>query len=146
MKPILCVVDLTEASCQVLEVAATIASAQKAPLVILFSYRLINLEKINDTSKFRATMEELATEKFKKFEAEVLKAKGIPYEFQIEIGFLTDRINSHIKKDSAVMIVIGEKQASGIDESRYITLQQFIASTNLPFVIVPQKEAVEVVG
>ena len=146
MKPILCVVDLTEASLKVLEVAATIASAQKASLVILFSYRLINLEKINDTSKFRATMEELANEKFKKFEAEVLKAKGIPYEFQIEIGFLTDRINSHIRKDSAVMIVIGEKQASGIDESRSVTLQQFISSTNLPFVIVPQTESVEAVG
>lgn len=146
MKPILCVVDLTDSCYKVLEVAATVASSTRAHLIVLFTYRLIDLERIKDTTRFRGVMEERAKEKFVKFEKEILMNKDFSYEFQIEIGFLSDRINSYIARDAAGMVIIGEKQASAIEENRSVSLQHFIKNTNRPFIIVPQLKSVEAVS
>jgi hypothetical protein len=142
MKPILCVVDLEESCRKVLEVAASIASKCHTHLIVLFSYRLINLGADGDMSTVKLSMDNQAKNKFKQFN-ECLLQNTIAYEFKPEIGFSADRISSYAKGNSIGMVIIGENHAYGINEDTPITLRQFITSMNLPFLIIPQETDVE---
>ena len=142
MKPILCVVDLKEPCRKVLEVAASIASKCHTHLIVLFSYRLINLGAENDLSTVKFTMDNKAKNKFNDFNQYLLQNK-IAYEFQSEIGFSADRISSYAKRNSIGMVIIGESQAYDINEDTSFTLREFITDMKLPFLIVPEEVNVE---
>ena len=142
MKPILCVVDLKEPCRKVLEVAASIASKCHTHLIVLFSYRLINLGAESDLSTVKFTMDNKAKSKFNEFNKYLLQDK-ITYEFQTEIGFDADRISSYAKGNCVGMVIIGEGQAYDISEGRPFTLREFITDMKLPFLIVPEEVNVE---
>lgn len=143
MEPILCVVDLTPSSQKVLEIAATVASACHAHLIILFSYRLVDLGRDADVLTLKASMDAKARSRFNELCAPVLDNKEVVYEFQTEIGFTADRIRTYINKKAVGMVVIGERQANDIDEHRSLTLREFISDMKLPFLIIPEEAKVE---
>lgn len=134
---ILCVIDLGESTPAVLNYAASIAACKKSPLLILFSYRLINTGRTSDVMDMKRVMEQDAITRFAAFEECCLFGKDIKYEFHPEIGFTGDRIHSYVKRGIVSMVVIGEQQAHTSDEGRTLTLEQFISKKNIPVFIVP---------
>lgn len=139
MKRLLCVIDLTEASARVLEIAGNIASGCKAHLVILFPYRLIDYGYRGDITALRRKLESEAYEKFQELKRNVPVLHTIPHEFQPEIGFIFDRIASNVKKNQVDMIVIGQQQTLAINDAKGVSLQSLISSFTLPYVIVPEE-------
>src|SRR5688572_8460258 len=89
MKPILCVVDLKEPCEKVLEVAGSIAAKCDTHVIVLFSYRLINLGAERDMSTIKLFMDNEAKDKFNGLKKFFLRNK-ITYEFRTEIGFSAD--------------------------------------------------------
>jgi hypothetical protein len=140
MKPILCVIDLTESSVTVLKVAARIANAFKTRLTVLFPYRLIDYGYTGDLSKLKVKLVEEATEKFHNLKKEIGIINLITFEFQAEIGFASDRIMSNVKLKQPVMIVISQHQASIMNDLNSSVLEKLITNSKLPFIIVPEGE------
>jgi nucleotide-binding universal stress UspA family protein len=145
MRPILCVVDLTPSSEKVLEIAATVASACCARLIVLYSYRLVDLGRDADVLTTKASIDAKAKARFFELGASVLSNKNVVYEFQTEIGFTADRIRTFVNENSAGMVVVGERQANDIDEHRSLSLREFISNMKLPFLIIPEESPVEVI-
>jgi hypothetical protein len=146
MRPILCVIDLSEGSRPVLEVAARMACAYRSPLTILFPYRLINNGYNGEISKLKATLEHNAKEKFAALKDEVPLLNQISYEFNPEIGFPADRINALVKMNKITSVVISQHQANLMNEVNHLALHALIANTKLPFTIVPDELDVEVLS
>jgi nucleotide-binding universal stress UspA family protein len=143
MRPILCVVDLNPSSEKVLEIAAKLASACHTRLIVLYSYRLVDLGRDENVLTLKASMDARAEARFQELGASVLKDKDVVYEFQTEIGFLADRIRTYVNEKAAGMVVIGERQANDIDEHRALTVREFISNMKLPFLIIPEESTVE---
>ena len=139
MKPILCVIDLSESSANVLEVAAKMATLKKAHLTILFPYRLIDYGYNGEAGKLKAKLEQDARENFSLIKNKIASMNDLSYEFQPEIGFAGDRINSFVKKNNLDMIIISQRQANTISEINGMVLQHFIINSQIPFTIVPEK-------
>jgi hypothetical protein len=139
MRQILCVIDLTESSVAVLNVAAKVASAYQSNLTVLYPYRLVDYGYTGDLIKLRQNLELEAHEKFSLIKKRVEGMDHLSFEFQPEIGFTSDRINSYINKNSPDMIIIGQVQANMIDEVNGITLQNLIKNLKLPFMLVPME-------
>lgn len=139
MKPILCVIDLSESSANVLEVAAKMATLNKAYLIILFPYRLIDYGYKGDLGKLKAKLEQEARENFSLIKNQIASMNDLSYEFQPEIGFAGDRINSFVKKIDLDMIIISQRQANTISEINGMALQHLITNSQIPFTIVPEK-------
>jgi hypothetical protein len=146
MRPILCVIDLSEASLQVIEVAAKMACAYKSQLTILFPYRLIDNGYRGEISKLKTKLEQEARDKFVALKDRVTLLNQISYEFQPEIGFPADRINSFIRRNKIDSVVISQGQANLMNEVNHFTLQALIANAKLPFTIVPEAIDAEVLS
>jgi nucleotide-binding universal stress UspA family protein len=146
MRPILCVVDLSESSVKVVEVAARMAYANKTQLTILFPYRLISYAYKEDVSKLKGELEQEAREKFSVIEKQVEILRRIYFEFQPEIGFAVDRVNSYARQNKVDMIVISQSQANSINEVNGTALQNLIANSKAPFMIVPAEVNTEIIS
>jgi nucleotide-binding universal stress UspA family protein len=146
MRPILCVVDLSESSVKVVEVAARMAHANKTHLTILFPYRLISYAYKEDVSKLKRELELEARGKFSVIEKQVEILSRIYFEFQPEIGFTVDRINSYARQNKVDMIVISQSQANSINEVNGVALQNLIANSKAPFMIVPAEINTEIIS
>jgi hypothetical protein len=144
MKPILCVVDLTPEYRDVVEIAAMVASAWEVPLIILYSYRLVDLGRGADVRRLKDWMDTKANTSFNELFASLLTRKKVSFEFQSEIGFISDRIHTYIDRQAVGMVVIGETQANQMDEHRSLTLREFVGEMKLPFLIVPQQQLVPI--
>jgi len=144
MRSILCAIDFSDSSANVLEVATGLASQYKVPLFILYTYRLIDQGIPTDMGNYKRKIEVHAKEKFLELEKKVFLAQPpVPYEFLTEIGFLSDRINFNINKNNIGMVVIGQEQANTLNEFKGQSLHNFIRHSHVPFVLVPQKLGVE---
>lgn len=144
MRPILCVIDLTQASVQVLEVAARMAYAYKSHLTILFPYRLIDNGYRGEISKLKSNLEQEAKENFSSLKDQVSLLDQLSFEFQPEIGFPADRINSFVRRNKIDSVVISQRQANLMNEVNHMALQNLITNSKLPFTIVPEDIDVEV--
>jgi hypothetical protein len=137
MRAILCVLDLSESSVKVVEVAARLAYANKTHLTILFPYRLINHTCKDDMLKLKGRLEQEARDKFFEIQKQVELLNEIFFEFHPEIGFAVDRINSYAIHDDIDMVVISQSQANLIGELNFAALQNLIGNSKTPFTIVP---------
>jgi hypothetical protein len=146
MRPILCVIDLSAKSGQVLEVAARMAYAYKSRLTILFPYRLLDNGYRGEISKLKANLEEEAKEKFESLARQITLLNELPYEFQPEIGFPADRINAFVRRYKVDSVVISQRQAGQMNELNQMAFQNLITNSRLPFTIVPEEIDVEVVS
>jgi hypothetical protein len=145
MRKILCVVDLTESSGKVLEVAAGIANACKSHLVVLFPYRLIDYAFNGDVATLKSKLETEARQKFNTIKVTLPEFEKLSFEFQPEIGFLADRLSAHVKIDRVDMVVIGQEQSINTNDIKGFNLQQLITSSKIPFMIIPEVLNVEAV-
>jgi hypothetical protein len=144
MRPILCVIDLTESAVKVLEVAARMAYAYKSHLTILFPYRLIDKEYRGEISKLKIKLEQEARDKFLLLKKLVPVLDQVSHEFQPEIGFPADRIISFVKWNKVDAVVISQRQANLMNEVNQLPLQSLITNSKLPFMIVPEEIDVDV--
>jgi nucleotide-binding universal stress UspA family protein len=144
MRPILCVIDLSETSIKVLEVAARMAYANKTHLTILFPYRLINNGYKDDVSKLKLKLEQEAREKFKEIEKKIVALKLIGFDFQPEIGFAADRISYYVKRIKVDMIILSQRQADSIGEINGLGLRTLITNSKVPFTIIPEEIDTEI--
>ena len=78
-------------------------------------------------------MEADAARNFSIVEKEMLKGKGIKYEFKSEIGFVDDRIAEHVKNNEVSFLVMDRGLSARSKES----LEDFIGNLQIPLVIVP---------
>jgi len=146
MKQILCVTDLTESAGHVLMKAAKIANENTSRLTVLFPYRLIPREYTGDISQLKIKLEQEAKEKFLALRGQLPLFDSIVYEFLPEIGFPGDRVNAYIKRNKVESVVIGQHQANLKNELTSMNLQNLLADSKLPVVIVPEDTSAEVLN
>lgn len=143
MKQILCVVDFTDSSRKVLEVAAKIASACGSDLIVLYPYRLIDYIHHGDMASLKSRLEADALRKFQQLK-ETAVTEDLHIEFHPEIGFMADRINAYARRKNIDMIIIGQQQPLVENDPKGFNLQSLITNSQLPFVIVPAEVNVAV--
>jgi hypothetical protein len=142
MRPILCVIDLSKSAADVVEVASSIASECSAHLIVLFAYRLIGHETSADIPRMKRDLDAEAKAKFDELEGSVLSLHpGLSFEFNAEVGFISDRVNFHIRKNKVGMIVMSPSPGGHFQD--YGTLHQFIEQYHIPVVLVPEHVDVE---
>ncbi|MBX2963851.1 MAG: universal stress protein [Cyclobacteriaceae bacterium] len=141
MKAILCALDFSSTSGEALKEAMKLANSKQSRLTVLYAYRLLQ-PKGTSVAEYRKQEELKASLEFDL----LLKNNGaemsVPVEFIIEIGFLSDRIESHVNRNKVECLVLSEQLASTIKEQQGLSFEHFMASHNIPVVIVP--EALEV--
>ncbi len=142
MKPILCVIELSDSSEKTLKIASDMAQAGGGHVIVLFVYRLIDRNGTNDIAKLRVATEAMALERFRILEKSVLANRGISYEFQVEIGFTVDRIMSYIRRGVAGSVVISEHQMKNLDDYKSSGFVQFMTESSTPLIIVSADETV----
>lgn len=139
----MCVVDLTESSREVLEVASRMTLAYGDHLIVLYPYRLIDSGYKGDVPSLKRKLENEAKEKFAALKNSVSGLTNVTCEFQAEIGFVPDRIREHVRCSNIDMVIIGQQQDQQVDDSKVYNLHDLISTSKLPFVIVPAKAGVE---
>lgn len=144
MRQILCVIDLTESAAKVLEVAVRIANACKAHLIVLLPYRLIsNRGYQGDIPSLKRKLETEANEKFEELKKKIPGVENVSWEFVSEIGFISDRIESNVRRKKVDIVIISQQQNDASDDRKSFNLQALIADSKLPFVVVPPEVNIE---
>jgi hypothetical protein len=101
-------------------------------LTILYTYRLIKAQN-GEVILLKKKMEDEASYEFSNLEKEVLQGQGISYDFRTEVGFVSDRIEDHIRKNTISFLVMNKGMSSGSKE----IFDDLVKDMNVPLVIVP---------
>lgn len=131
-KSILCAIDFSESSLNALKWAADLSGKFNSHLTVLYPYRLLQTNK-EDVLELKKKNVELATRKFESLENDFLNGKVTSFEFSPEVGFLTDRIEDHLRKNHILMMVIGKNMNSSSQEN----LDELINHVGVPVVVIP---------
>jgi nucleotide-binding universal stress UspA family protein len=131
-KSILCALDFSESSLNALKWAAELSSRFNCHLTVLYAYRLLQTTR-EDVVQLKKKNEEIATRKFEALENDYLNGKVISFDFTAEVGFLTDRIEDHLRKNSILMMVIGKNMNSTNQEN----LEDLMKRVKIPVVVIP---------
>jgi nucleotide-binding universal stress UspA family protein len=133
-KGILCVIDFSDSSKDVLRWAVTLTQELGCTLSILYTYRFLKPYDHNEEAgEMKRKIETEAAKKFSQLESELLVGKGITYNFKIEVGFIADRAKNHIKKNGADLLVLGKK----MDSINKQSFDELMADLQMPLVIIP---------
>jgi hypothetical protein len=128
---VLCIIDFTASSKAAVKCAALFSKNLNRHLTILYTYRIL---KQNGEATFQKKQsEEAASRNFISLENEVLAGRGVSYDFKMEIGFINNRAEDHIKKNSISLLVLDKGLASRNKES----YEDLIEKLKIPYVIVP---------
>ncbi|HRJ30401.1 MAG TPA: universal stress protein [Cyclobacteriaceae bacterium] len=142
MKAILCALDFSEASENVIQEAFKLAAKNKTNLIVLFTYRLLQ-RKGESLAEYRKGVEAKAKTDFETLLANIKNRIEVPFEFITEIGFLSDRIEFYIRRNKVEAVILCEKLAESINEQQEQSLESFITSLKIPVVIIPEVHEVE---
>lgn len=129
---ILCALDFSHSPDKVLSHALAKAEALKVPVSIIFSYRLQDYERVESVVNLRAGIEARAREQFAQLEREILMGKGVPYQFFVEVGFLSTRIESHASKNPNQVLVISKALAQSMTEQEKSVAGHFFETLSIP--------------
>ena len=113
--------------------AADSAVSNQAHLTVLYPYRLTRLPFGESAVAMRKKIEEQATRNFEALESELLKGKNISYDFKSEVGFLSDRVEEHSRRNPLSFVVI-DKSIRSINRESFDDL---VEHADVPVVIVP---------
>lgn len=142
MKAILCALDFSEASENVIQEAFKLAAKKKTNLIVLFTYRLLQ-RKGESLAEYRKGVEAKAKTDFEALLANIKNRIEVPFEFITEIGFLSDRIEFYIRRNKVEAVILCEKLAESINEQQEQSLESLITSLKIPVVIIPEVHEVE---
>jgi nucleotide-binding universal stress UspA family protein len=132
MKGILCTVDFSESSRDALKWAVSVAKLLNSSITILYTYRLLNSTNAEAT-ELKKKIEDNARKNFVILEKEILSGCGVPYEFKVEVGFISNRVKHYTKNDSVRFVVMSNKMNSSNKE----TFDELAETMQVPLVIVP---------
>lgn len=131
-KTILCTIDFSKSTGQTIDWAVTMAQQLRAHLTILYTYRLIQ-SRGGEIVHLKKSIEEEANQKFQFIEKSHLKGKGISYDFRVEVGFVSDRIESHSKRNTLDFLIIDKSVKNNNNE----TLEELLEHINVPMLLIP---------
>lgn len=131
-KGILCTIDFSEASREALKWSIALAESLHTNLTILYTYRLFNTND-SDAPELKKKIELEANQQFSGLEKELLSEKKIPYEFKVEVGFVSNRVKDYSKKHGLSFLVVGDTMRTNNRES----FDDLVKETRVPLVIVP---------
>jgi hypothetical protein len=134
-KGILCTIDFSESSKEALLWAVSMAKELNQHLTVLYAYRLVS-NAASEGVELRNKMEKDARQRFLELENEILKGSGVSYDFKSEVGFVSNRVKDHVKKNGLSFWVTGNHMTSVNRES----FDELASNIKVPLVIVPQKE------
>lgn len=129
---ILCTIDLSESSKPAIRWAVTMAQQLKMHLTILYTYRLLQYRN-GEVLQLKRTMEDEAKKQFILLEKELLIGRGVSYDFKTEVGFVTDRIEDHAKKNPLRFLVMNKNA----NESGKETIDDLMEHIHVPVLLVP---------
>jgi K+-sensing histidine kinase KdpD len=129
---ILCTIDFSEASKDVLRYAVNLSKQFKSHITVLYTYRLFNSQN-GALIEMRKKMEESAKQNFTMLEKEILAGSGVSYDFKVEIGFVSNRVEEYAKKNGVSFLVMGKKMNGSSKES----FDELAENLHVPLVIVP---------
>jgi K+-sensing histidine kinase KdpD len=129
---ILCTIDFSEASKDVLRYAVNLSKQFKSHITVLYTYRLFNSQN-GALIEMRKKMEESAKQNFTMLEKEILAGSGVSYDFKVEVGFVSNRVEEYAKKNGVSFLVMGKKMNGSSKES----FDELAENLNVPLVIVP---------
>lgn len=104
----------------------------RAHLSILYTYRL-NQPRSGEVVMMKKVIEQEAKQKFQKLETELLIDQGISYDFKIEVGFISDRIEDHAKRNSLDFVVMDKTMKLNSNES----FEELMEHIHVPMLVVP---------
>jgi nucleotide-binding universal stress UspA family protein len=128
---ILCTIDFSEPSKEVLKYAVNLAKQFNSHITILYTYRLLNSN--GELVEIKRKIEEQAKQSFAVLENDVLKGSGVSYDFKIEVGFVSNRVREYAKKNGVSFLVMGKKMNGSSKES----FDELAENIQVPLVIVP---------
>ncbi len=134
---ILCAIDFSESSVNVLRWANRIAAGMGASLAVLYSYRLIPTGKVADILSFKRKAEEEARRNYLALTAELKDTTLVPSSFITEIGFYADNIENFVRKNPSTVVVLGEQIARGLYDHKTPPLLSLLGTIQVPLFIVP---------
>jgi nucleotide-binding universal stress UspA family protein len=129
----LCILDFSDPSIRALKWAIEVASIYHYHLSIVHPYRLQSVSQNEDVFQVKKNKEDTAALRFAELEKELLNGKGIPFDFRSEVGFLRDRVEDRVKRNSTLLVVVG-KGMNSIAKENY---DELIGSVTVPLVIIP---------
>lgn len=130
-KGILCAIDFSDTSKDVLRWSVELAQKLNEHLTVLYTYRL--LHRNGGALEMKKKMESDALKNFSILEKDLLLNKGVPYDFKSEVGFVADRVKDHAEKNEVEFLVIGKSSNAATTES----LEDIMEKTQVPLVVVP---------
>lgn len=108
------------------------ARHMRAHLSVLHTYRLIQ-PRSGEIVEQKKSIELEARKKFELLEKEYLIGQGISYDFKIEVGFVSDRIEDRAKKNSLDFVIMDKTMKANNNE----TLEELIQHIHVPMLLVP---------
>lgn len=129
---ILCMIDFSEASRDVLKYAVQSAKQVNGHIAVLYTYRFLAMQA-EDPLETRKKIEEKARRQFALLEKEVLAGSGVPYDFKIEVGFVSNRVTEYTKTNGVNFLVMGNRMNASTRES----FDELAEKVSVPLVIVP---------
>lgn len=81
----------------------------------------------------KKVIEQEAQQKFRTLEKNYLTNQGIAYDFKIEVGFISDRIEDHAKKNDLSFLVMDKTMKGNSNES----LDELANHIHVPMLLVP---------
>jgi len=129
---ILCTIDLSESSKDVLKYAIDLSRKLGNPITVMYTYRLLNGRE-GEMVEVKKRIEDGARQKFASLEAEIFMDSGVSYDFKVEVGFISNRIREFAKKNSVSFLVMGK----GMNASSKESFDELAENIHVPLVIVP---------
>ena len=133
---VLVLTDFSEASKEALRWAGHLALQHHANLRVVYPYRLIQLNGVDNVIQLKKNIEAEAKNSFTKIADGVFK-NGLPsYDFKAEVGFINDRVYSYTKKAEVLAVVISKRMASANREA----LNELLDHLRTPLLVVPSND------
>lgn len=134
---IICALDFNSSPEKILEWAADTSKQHHAPLIILCAYRLTPSGGADDAQILRARAEAKANSQFQEIEKKLLEYRISSYSFLVEVGFLSDRIQSHVNRNENSMLIIANDTAKSISGPNDTDFINYLDQLNIPTILLP---------
>lgn len=137
-KTILCAIDFSESSLQALKWTMRMAQLYEAEVTFLFCYRLITVSDEGESLNVKRDMEADALNRFHQIEAKCIRVTTVPYQFVMEIGFFSSRIELFMRRSPVSLLVLGTSMIKDFNEYKNLSFDQFLSATKIPVIIAPE--------